>query len=89
MVNKMAVLGAGTMGHGITQLYAQAGFEVYMYDIKEEILVDALKKISNNLDLLFQENTITLAEKEKTLQHIFTTTNLEDAVCGSKFITEA
>ncbi|KGR90900.1 3-hydroxybutyryl-CoA dehydrogenase [Ureibacillus massiliensis 4400831 = CIP 108448 = CCUG 49529] len=85
----MAVLGAGTMGHGITQLYAQAGFDVYLYDINGEILQDALNKISTNLDLLFQENAITLAEKEKTLQYIFTTTNLEEAVSGSKFITEA
>ncbi len=85
----MAVLGAGTMGHGITQLYAQAGFDVYLYDINGEILQDPLNKISTNLDLLFQENAITLAEKEKTLQYIFTTTNLEEAVSGSKFITEA
>ncbi|SDN52149.1 3-hydroxyacyl-CoA dehydrogenase NAD-binding domain-containing protein [Bacillus sp. OK048] len=41
MAEKVTVLGAGTMGHGIAQLYAQAGYDVFLYDIKAEFLSNA------------------------------------------------
>ncbi|WP_085994146.1 3-hydroxyacyl-CoA dehydrogenase family protein [Oceanobacillus senegalensis] len=89
MAEKITVLGAGTMGHGITQLYAQAGYDVYMYDIKDEILEKAVTRISNNLDMLIQENPMTEPEKEKTLKRISTSTDLKEAVGGARFVTEA
>ncbi|WP_252501847.1 3-hydroxyacyl-CoA dehydrogenase family protein [Sporosarcina sp. Marseille-Q4943] len=89
MAEKVTVLGAGTMGHGIAQLYAQAGYDVYMFDIKTEFLEKAMTRISDNLDMLIQENSITATEKENTFNRIFITTDLKEAVSGTKFITEA
>ncbi|MFS0690861.1 3-hydroxyacyl-CoA dehydrogenase family protein [Sporosarcina sp. 179-K 8C2 HS] len=89
MAEKVTVLGAGTMGHGIAQLYAQAVYDVYMFDIKTEFLEKAMTRISDNLDMLIQENSITTAEKENTLNRIFITTDLTEAVSGTNFITEA
>lgn len=89
MTEKVTVLGAGTMGHGIVQLYAQAGYDVFMYDLKEEFLKRAITRISDNLDMLIQENSITTGEKENTLKRISTTTDLREAVSGTRFVTEA
>lgn len=89
MLEKVTVLGAGTMGHGIAQLYAQAGYEVHMYDIKDEYLEKAMERISNNLDMMIQEQTITEEDKNSALQHISTSTDLKEAVSGTRFVTEA
>ncbi|KQL35325.1 3-hydroxyacyl-CoA dehydrogenase family protein [Psychrobacillus sp. FJAT-21963] len=89
MVEKVTVLGAGTMGHGIVQLYAQAGYDVYMYDIKDEFLERAITRISDNLDMLIQENSITTSDKENTLKRISITTDLREAINGTRFVTEA
>ncbi|QUG40246.1 3-hydroxyacyl-CoA dehydrogenase family protein [Psychrobacillus sp. INOP01] len=89
MAEKVTVLGAGTMGHGIAQLYAQAGYDVSMFDIKDEFLESAMTRISDNLDMLIQENSITAFEKEITLKRISTSTDLKEAVSGTRFVTEA
>lgn len=89
MAEKVTVLGAGTMGHGIVQLYAQAGYDVYMYDIKDEFLERAITRISDNLDMLIQESSITTSDKENTLKRISTTTDLREAVTETRFVTEA
>ncbi|WP_432363523.1 3-hydroxyacyl-CoA dehydrogenase family protein [Sporosarcina sp. UB5] len=89
MTEKVTVLGAGTMGHGIAQLYAQAGYDVYMYDIKSEFLEKAMTRITDNLDMLIQENSIAASEKESILKRISTTTDLKEAVSGTRFVTEA
>lgn len=88
-MNKVTVLGAGTMGHGIAQLYAQADFQVTLYDINNDILTNASTRISNNLDMLLKEKSIVLDDEERVLSHITTTTDLEEAVKDSKFIIEA
>nr|WP_106779584.1 3-hydroxyacyl-CoA dehydrogenase family protein [Lysinibacillus timonensis] len=88
-MERITVLGAGTMGHGIAQTYAQAGYEVTLYDIKNEILEIALARISDNLDLLIQENFIAPSNKETILKRIVITTNLREAVNESRFIIEA
>ncbi|MFY3793292.1 3-hydroxyacyl-CoA dehydrogenase family protein [Ureibacillus sp. MALMAid1270] len=88
-MEKITVLGAGTMGHDIAQLFAQAGFEVSLYDIHDQFLNQALTRISSNLDLLIESNSLTPVDKEKTLQQISQTTNLVEAVDGTSFIIEA
>ncbi len=47
-IKKIAVLGAGLMGHGITQVAATAGFEVNMRDIEERFLSSGMEKISRS-----------------------------------------
>ncbi|MCI4446507.1 MAG: NAD(P)-binding domain-containing protein, partial [Pyrobaculum sp.] len=46
---RVAVIGAGTMGHGIAELFAIAGYEVHLTDISQEILDKALKSIEESL----------------------------------------
>lgn len=87
-MDKVTVLGAGTMGHGIAQLYAQAGFQVSLYDINDEILRNALTRIRNNLNLLTKDHNLNI-NKDKVLNQIAITTNLEEAVLNSHFIIEA
>lgn len=89
MPEKVTVLGAGTMGHGIAQLYAQAGYDVHMYDIKEEFLNNALERIASNLDMMIREQAITQEDKNDALKHISISTDLKEAVSGTRFVTEA
>jgi 3-hydroxyacyl-CoA dehydrogenase len=49
-IRRVAVLGAGTMGHGIAQVAAQAGYEVALYDTTKELVERGLGRIRANLD---------------------------------------
>ena len=49
-INKVAVIGAGTMGNGIAHVFAMAGYDVRLVDISEDRLAQALATISKNLD---------------------------------------
>ena len=51
-VDRVLVIGAGVMGHSIAQVYAQAGIEVDLVDLNQELLDYALKKIEFNLEIL-------------------------------------
>lgn len=89
MEGPVAVVGAGLMGHGIAQLYARAGFEVRLCDTGEEVLGRALREAAAELDLLVEEGALGRAEAEAALSRIRTTTDLEAAVSGAGFVTEA
>ena len=54
-IKRVAVLGAGTMGHGIAQIFAMAGYEVWMRDIEKSILDNALEKIKWSLNKLYEK----------------------------------
>ncbi|WP_043932773.1 3-hydroxyacyl-CoA dehydrogenase family protein [Bacillus sp. EB01] len=89
MIKKVTVIGSGVMGHGIAQVYALAGYPVRMYDLKEEFLQKAMELVRSNLSLLVQESVITEQQKAAALELIVPTTDLEEAVQDSDFITEA
>jgi len=73
---KIGVLGAGTMGSGIVQAFAQAGYEVIMRDLKEEYLENGLKTITNSLDRSVKKERITEDEKETILSRITVSTDI-------------
>ena len=73
---KVGVLGAGTMGSGIVQAFAQAGYEVIMRDLKDEYLENGLKTINKNLDRSLKKERITEDEKETILSRITATTDI-------------
>jgi 3-hydroxybutyryl-CoA dehydrogenase len=77
MMEKIAVLGAGTMGSGIAQVIAQSGYEVILRDIKDIYLNKGLKIIENNLDRSVEKERITESEKKEVLNRINTTIDLE------------
>lgn len=77
-IEKIGVLGAGTMGHGISQAAARSGFEVIIRDIEEDLLESGLNSIENFLSKGVEKDKISEEEKEKTLERIDTTLELED-----------
>ena len=68
---KIGVLGAGTMGAGIAQVAAQAGFETLLYDISQEFIETGLGRIRNFLQGSRERGKIT-AEEEKQILDRFT-----------------
>ena len=74
----IGVIGAGTMGNGIAQTAANAGFDVVMCDIKQEYVDRGHANISKSLDRFVKKETITEDQKSEILGRIKTTTALED-----------
>ena len=67
---KVGVLGAGTMGSGIVQAFAQSGYEVVMRDLKDEYIEKGLNTITKNLDRSVKKRRMTEEEKEEILSNI-------------------
>jgi 3-hydroxybutyryl-CoA dehydrogenase len=88
-IRKVAVIGAGIMGHGFAQIFAQKGFSVFLYDIDEKILNSALGRIATSLDTFIEHGMVRSKEKKATLEKICLTTNLEEAVGTADFVLEA
>ncbi|MGM7634768.1 3-hydroxybutyryl-CoA dehydrogenase [Bacillus sp. Hm123] len=78
-VKKLMVIGAGQMGSGITQVCAQAGYEVILNDLKEEYLERGLAVINKNLSRQVEKERMTAGEKEEVLSRIVKSTDLQDA----------
>lgn len=82
------MLGAGTMGHGIAQVAAAAGYDVVMRDIDDAAGQRGLQAIERNLAKGVQVGKVTKAEREQTLQRIRLTTDLAD-IRDSDLVIEA
>jgi 3-hydroxybutyryl-CoA dehydrogenase len=89
-VEKLAVLGSGTMGHGIAQVAATAGLSVALYDIDQEMLDKGLARITGSVQkFLVGKGKITPEEGQALLARIRTTTSLGEAVGDADFVIEA
>ena len=75
-LKKIGVVGAGTMGNGIAQAFAQAGFEVVMSDVAQAALDRALATISGSYDRLIKKEKMTAEQKAAALGRIKTATDL-------------
>ncbi|SDH31740.1 3-hydroxybutyryl-CoA dehydrogenase [Propionivibrio dicarboxylicus] len=89
MINKIAVIGAGTMGHGIAEAFALHGFDVRLYDVDEAQLTKARGAIRDELNLLVEEAYITADKVEATLARISTSTDLGLTVGDREYVIEA
>ncbi len=78
-IKKVFVIGAGTMGNGIAQVSAQAGYDVIMSDIKDEFIKKGLATIDNSLGRMVKKGTMQESEKAAIIARIKTTTNNQDA----------
>jgi len=87
--HKVAVIGAGTMGNGITHVFAQNGYAVTMFDISNEALDRGLKTIQQNLERMLQKEKISTSDKEKSLGLIQTSTEIKTALKDATLIIEA
>jgi 3-hydroxybutyryl-CoA dehydrogenase len=88
-LRKVAVLGAGTMGHGIAQVCAQAGCTVALRDVSEAALDKGLAGITKSLDRLVEKGRLDDAGRTRVLGAITRTTSLEDAVRDADAVIEA
>jgi 3-hydroxybutyryl-CoA dehydrogenase len=75
-MNRIGVVGAGTMGSGIAQVFAQKGFSVILCDSLSSQLEKALKSIDRNLGREVEKSRIDPSSRELTLQNIQTHTDL-------------
>lgn len=87
-IKKVGVLGAGTMGHGIAQVFAQNGYEVTIRDIEQEFLDSGIESIKRFLSKSVEKEKMTEEQKEETLNNIETTLKLEELE-DCDFIIEA
>ncbi len=74
----IGVIGAGTMGNGIAQTAAGAGFQVVMCEVSAEFVERGIANISKSLDRFVKKETMTGEQKVEVLGRITTTTNLDD-----------
>jgi 3-hydroxybutyryl-CoA dehydrogenase len=87
-IQRVAVIGAGTMGNGIAHVFAQHGREVTMIDVRPEALEAARSTIAANLDRQLRKGSVTEAEKEAALSRIRTAVELE-AAAEAELVVEA
>nr|WP_298999081.1 3-hydroxybutyryl-CoA dehydrogenase [uncultured Allomuricauda sp.] len=88
-MNKIAVIGAGTMGNGIAHVFAQSGYQVNLVDISEGSLEKGVSTITKNLDRMLAKERISESDKSATLERISTFTSLEEGVKSTDLVVEA
>ncbi len=88
-MDKIAVIGAGTMGNGIAHVFAQSGYPVTMIDISEEALNRGFSTITRNLDRMVAREKITTGDRDATLARIQTSTSIEASVADADLVIEA
>ena len=89
MFKKIAVLGSGTMGHGIAESFAMYGYEVNLYDTDEARLQTAKEEIKEELELLVEEGFITSETIQPTLDRIKLSIDLKQTVADRDYVIEA
>ena len=87
-IQKVGVIGAGTMGNGIAHVFARTGYDVVLCDIEQKFLDRALATISKNLDREQAKGKITEAQKSETLKRITPVLD-RAALADCDFIVEA
>jgi 3-hydroxybutyryl-CoA dehydrogenase len=87
-IQKVGVIGAGTMGNGIAHVFARSGYHVTLCDVEHKFLDRALVTIGKNLDRELAKGKISEAQKSETLQRIITTID-RSTLASCDFIVEA
>jgi 3-hydroxybutyryl-CoA dehydrogenase len=88
-IKTVTVIGAGTMGNGITHVFAQKGFQVRMMDINQAALDKALGTITKNMDRQLSKGALTEEAKQHALSCIATVTDMAEAVKDADLVIEA
>ena len=87
-IRKVAIIGAGLMGHGIAQVFAQAGYQVSMQSRREKSVQQAFERIEANLQTLVESGLVEEAPSQ-ILARIEGTTNMNEAAENADFVVEA
>ena len=87
-IDTVGVVGAGTMGSGIAQVAATAGYDVVMRDIEDDLVADGFDRIDDSLSRFVEKEQLTREEADAAVDRISGTTDLEDlAACD--YVIEA
>jgi 3-hydroxybutyryl-CoA dehydrogenase len=86
---RVAVIGAGTMGHGIAHVAAAAGYETWLFDVDEARTAAGHRKIVENLDKGVEKGKVTPEARDATLAHLHTTSSLAVAAEAADLVIEA
>ena len=87
-IQTIGVVGAGTMGHGIAQVAAAAGYQTRLCDIQPAALEKGLAGISKSLDRMVKKEKISEQDKADVLSRISTTSDLAD-LADCQLVVEA
>ena len=87
-IKSIGVVGAGTMGNGIAQAFAVAGYPVTMTDVAQAALERGVKTVDGSLERLVKKEKMTAADKAAVLARIKTSTKTED-IAGADLVVEA
>jgi 3-hydroxybutyryl-CoA dehydrogenase len=87
-IHKVGVVGAGTMGNGIAQVFAQSGFQVYMVDAAPGALDRARATIEKSLGRFVEKGRLSAAERDDALARLTTGVNV-DVLADVDFVVEA
>jgi 3-hydroxybutyryl-CoA dehydrogenase len=88
MIKTIGVIGAGTMGNGIAQVFAQSGFSVLLVDIAKPMLERARASIEKSLGRFVEKDKLSAADRDASLARLTTTTAI-DRLTDADFIVEA
>jgi 3-hydroxybutyryl-CoA dehydrogenase len=88
-MERISVIGAGTMGNGIAHVFAQHGFGVTLIDVSQPQLDKALATIGKNLDRQVAKGHLTEDQKQQTLSGIATSTTIAEGVKNAELVVEA
>jgi enoyl-CoA hydratase/3-hydroxyacyl-CoA dehydrogenase len=88
-VDRITVLGAGSMGHGIAEVAALAGYEVTMRDIGEELVQNGYDQIEWSLGKLADSDQITAEERDAALERVTPVVDVGEAVADADVVVEA
>jgi 3-hydroxybutyryl-CoA dehydrogenase len=87
-IKNVAVLGAGTMGNGISHVFARAGFDVILRDVEQRFLERGLETVAKNLDREIKKGKLQESERAAVLSRISLVTDMS-AISPAQFVVEA
>jgi len=88
-IEKICIIGAGTMGNGIAQIAVQAGYETQIVDVNQEITDRGMDTIKGNLNRQVKQGKLTQDDMSNILARLHTSTSLKNAAGDADFVIEA
>jgi 3-hydroxybutyryl-CoA dehydrogenase len=88
MIKTVGVIGAGTMGNGIAQVFAQSGFTVTLVDVAQPMLDRARVTIEKSLGKFVEKGTLTASDRDASLGRLQTATSI-DQLSDADYVVEA
>ena len=88
-IKKVSIIGGGTMGNGITHVFASKGFDVNLVEMNNELVEKAISTITKNLDRQVKKEIISEQDKSSALAKIKKVVGVENTPTDSDLIIEA